>query len=240
MLGARSSQQGTAMRPFTRPLPALTLALALCAGSTTVWAAEPQTEEEKALYALGVAMSQNITSFNLSDKELEWVKAGVTDGAKGSPPKFDPQQYFPKLQEMQKTRQAAAGKAVLDKAAAEKGAKRTESGLVITTLKQGTGAAPKATDTVKVNYKGTLPNGQVFDASPPTEPVTFPLNGVIKCWTEGLQLMKVGGKSKLVCPADIAYGDRGAPPSIQPGATLIFEVELLDIEKPAAAPEKKG
>ena len=187
------------MRPFTRRLPALTAALALCvAASTAVRAAEPQTEDEKALYALGVAMSQGIVSFNLSDAELEFVKAGMADGAKGKTPKFDPQQYFPKLQEMQKTRQAAAGKAVLDKAAAEKGAKRTASGLVITPLKEGKGAAPKATDTVKVHYKGTLPNGEVFDTSIGGEPVSFQLDSVIKCWTEGLQLMKVGGKSKLV------------------------------------------
>jgi FKBP-type peptidyl-prolyl cis-trans isomerase FkpA len=203
-----------------RPLPALTLAFALCAAaSTTVRAAEPQTEDEKALYALGIALSQSIASFNLSDAELEWVKSGVTDGAKGRPAKFDPQTYFPKLQEMQKTRQATAGKAVLDKAAAEKGAKRTASGLVITTIKEGTGPAPKVTDTVKVHYHGTLPDGRVFDSSLKGEPATFPLNGVIKCWTEALQLMKVGGKSKLVCPADIAYGERGAEP---------------------AAPEKKG
>ena len=225
-----------------RPLPTLTLAIALCAAATPAIAAEPQTDEQKALYALGVAMSTNIQSFNLTDAELEFVKAGVADGAKGkTPPGYDPQQHFPKLQEMQKTRQAAAGKAVLDKAAAEKGAKRTASGLVVATIKEGTGASPKATDTVKVHYHGTLPNGKVFDSSRDRgEPASFPLDGVIKCWTAGVQLMKVGGKSKLVCPADIAYGDRGAPGgAIPPGATLIFEVELLDIEKPAA-PEKKG
>lgn len=223
-----------------RPLPAMIFTLALCLGAATGRAAEPQTDEEKALYALGVAMATNITSFNLSDAELEFVKAGVVDGAKGKTPKVDPQQFFPKLQEMQKTRAAAAGKTVLDKAAAEQGATRTASGLVITTLKAGTGPAPKETDTVKVHYKGTLPNGTVFDSSAPTAPVSFPLNGVIKCWTEGVQLMKVGGKSKLVCPSEIAYGERGAAGGkIPPGAVLIFEVELLEIEKPAAA-EKKG
>jgi FKBP-type peptidyl-prolyl cis-trans isomerase len=238
MLAAPSILQGIAMRP----LPTLTLAIALCAAATLASAAEPQTDEQKALYALGVAMSTNITSFNLTDAELEFVKAGVTDGAKGkTPPGYDPQPHFAKLQEMQKTRQAAAGKAVLDKAAAEKGAKRTASGLVITTIKEGTGASPKATDTVKVHYHGTLPNGKVFDSSRDRgEPASFELNGVIKCWTEGVQLMKVGGKSKLVCPPDIAYGDQARPGSpIPPGSTLIFEVELLEIVKPAAA-DKRG
>src|SRR6187402_3075688 len=117
MLGAPSTLPGTAMR-F---LPALIAAFALCAAtSTTVLAAEPKTEEEKALYALGVALSQSITSFSLTDQELEWVKSGVTDGAKGKTKDFDPQPYFAKLAEMQKTRSATAAKVVLDKAAAEK------------------------------------------------------------------------------------------------------------------------
>ena len=225
-----------------RSLPALTLVIALCAAATMARAAEPQTDEQKALYALGVAMSQNLTSFSLSDAELEFVKAGLADGAKGkTPANYDPQPYFTKLTEMQKTRSAAAGKVVLDKAAAEKGAKRTASGLVITTIKEGTGASPKATDTVKVHYHGTLPNGKVFDSSRTRgEPAEFQLDGVIKCWTEGVQTMKVGGKSKLTCPADTAYGDRPPPGSgIPANSPLIFEVELLDIPKPVA-PDKKG
>ncbi len=149
------------------------------------------------------------------------------------------QTYIPRLRELQGTRIATAAKTVLDKAAAAPGAKRLESGLIITTVNEGTGPAPKATDTVKVHYHGTLPNGKVFDSSVDRgEPATFPLNGVIPCWTEGVQQMKVGGKSKLVCPADIAYGDRGAPPDIGPGATLIFDVELLGIEAAAAAAAK--
>src|ERR1044072_7797466 len=115
MLAAPLPLQGTAMRP----LAVLTLAIALCAAATMARAAEPQTDEQKALYALGVALSQNITSFNLSDAELEFVKAGISDGAKGkTPANYDPQPYSAKLQEMQKTRQAAASKVVLDKAAA--------------------------------------------------------------------------------------------------------------------------
>jgi FKBP-type peptidyl-prolyl cis-trans isomerase FkpA/FKBP-type peptidyl-prolyl cis-trans isomerase FklB len=194
------------------------------------------SEEDKALYALGVAVSQNISSFDFTAAELEQVKVGFTDGALGKTPQVDVQAYIPKLRELQGTRVAAAATKALDKAAAEPGAKKTESGLVISTVSEGTGPSPAATDTVKVHYHGTLPSGKVFDSSVDRgEPATFPLNGVIPCWTEGVQLMKVGGKSRLVCPAAIAYGERGAPPDIGPGATLIFDVELLAIEPAGAA-----
>ena len=106
----------------------------------------------------------------------------------------------------------------------------TASGLQYEVITEGTGAKPKATDTVLVHYRGTFLDGREFDSSyKRNEPATFPLKGVIKCWTEGLQLMKVGGKSKLVCPSDIAYGDAGRPPQIKGGATLVFEVELLEV-----------
>ena len=102
--------------------------------------------------------------------------------------------------------------------------------MVYKQLKAGTGASPKASDTVKVNYRGTLMDGTEFDSSyKRNQPTTFPLNGVIKCWTEGVQKMKVGGKAQLVCPSELAYGDQGHPPVIPPGATLTFEVELLEI-----------
>lgn len=118
----------------------------------------------------------------------------------------------------------------LDKAAAQPGAVKTPSGLVYRELKPGTGPSPSATDTVKVNYRGTLTDGTEFDSSyKRNEPISFPLNQVIPCWTEGVQKMKVGGKSQLVCPANIAYGEEGRPPVIPGGATLIFEIELLGI-----------
>jgi len=120
-------------------------------------------------------------------------------------------------------------KAFLDKAAAEPGAQRTASGLVYRVITAGTGASPKATDTVKVHYRGTLTNGKQFDSSYGGPPAEFPLDMVIPCWTEGVQMMKVGGKSHLVCPSNIAYGERGAPPDIPGGATLVFEIELLGI-----------
>jgi FKBP-type peptidyl-prolyl cis-trans isomerase FkpA len=219
---------------------AMILAGALVAAVTTVGdAASPElkTEDQKTLYALGLAISRNLGGFTLSEAELDVVKAGLTDGVLNHKAQVDLQTYGPKIQELQKTRAAAvasverkSSQAFLDKAAADKGATKTASGLIISTLKPGTGASPKATDKVKVHYHGTLTDGSVFDSSVQRgEPIEFSLAGVIKCWTEGVQLMKVGGKSKLVCPPDLAYGDRGAPPRIKPGATLVFEVELLEI-----------
>jgi FKBP-type peptidyl-prolyl cis-trans isomerase FkpA len=125
---------------------------------------------------------------------------------------------------------SADSKAALDKAAAEPGAIRTPSGMVYRELRAGTGESPRPTDAVTVNYRGTLTNGTEFDSSyKRNEPAQFPLNQVVPCWTEGVQRMKVGGKSRLVCPASLAYGERGSPPDIPGGATLIFEVELLSI-----------
>jgi FKBP-type peptidyl-prolyl cis-trans isomerase FkpA len=200
---------------------------------------EPKTDDQKTLYAIGLAISRSLVPFNFTEAELEFVKAGISDGVAGKEAKVDLKTYSPKIQELQKTRMSAvaavekkAGQAYLDKAASEKGATKTASGLVITTIKPGNGASPKATDKVKVHYTGTLIDGTVFDSSVQrNEPATFQLNGVIPCWTEGVQLMKVGGKAKLVCPPSIAYGERGAPPKIKPGATLVFDVELLDIVK---------
>jgi FKBP-type peptidyl-prolyl cis-trans isomerase FkpA len=127
---------------------------------------------------------------------------------------------------------AWAQDATVTKAAAEKGALKTESGMVYRSLKDGTGASPKETDVVRVHYQGTLPDGTEFDSSLKRgQPAEFPLNRVIKCWTEGVQKMKVGGKAKLTCPASVAYGERGTPGGpIPPNATLIFEVELLAIK----------
>jgi len=198
-----------------------------------------KSEDHKTLYALGLVISQNLITFNLNPAELEAVLAGVSDGVLKKEFKVDMQTYGPKIPALQTARAGAAaavekkaGQAFLDKAAAEKGATRTASGMIITTLKAGTGASPKATDRVKVHYHGTLADGTVFDSSVKRgEPIVLPLGNVIRCWTEGVQQMKVGGKSRLVCPSDIAYGDQGRPPAIKPGATLVFEVELIDIVK---------
>ena len=115
--------------------------------------------------------------------------------------------------------------------AAEPKEEKTASGIGVTTLKEGAGANPKASDTVKVHYRGTLENGQEFDSSYKRgQPATFPLTRVIPCWTEGVQKIKVGGKAKLVCPPNLAYGNQNVP-GIPPNSTLIFEVELLEIAK---------
>jgi FKBP-type peptidyl-prolyl cis-trans isomerase FkpA len=119
----------------------------------------------------------------------------------------------------------------INKAAKEKGAVKTSSGMVYLSLKDGKGKSPSAASTVEVNYRGTLTNGKEFDSSyKRNQSISFPLTGVIPCWTEGVQMMKVGGKAKLVCPPELAYGSRGAGSDVPPNATLIFEVELLNIK----------
>jgi len=199
----------------------------------------PTTEEQKTLYAVGMLVSRSLAAFNLTPSELEIVKQGLTDANNGKSPAVDLAAYNGKVQELAKSRRKAQGeklasvnKDFLEKAAGEKGAVKTESGLVYLSLKDGGGATPVVTDTVKVNYRGTLPDGKEFDSSYKRgKPAEFRLDGVIKCWTEGLQRMKVGGKAKLVCPPTLAYGDAGAGELVLPGATLVFEVELVDVKK---------
>ncbi len=202
-------------------------------------AADPQTDDQKAFYALGVGISKQLMQIQpLTPDEIGFITQGLNDSLGGKPLKADPEQFGKKIQEIAQARMKTAaegekkkGQEFVEKAAKEKGAKKTESGLVYQEITPGTGEQPKATDTVKVNYRGTLIDGTEFDSSyKRNQPATFPLSGVIKCWTEGLQLMKVGGKAKLICPSDLAYGDRGSPPTIKPGSTLVFEVELLSIE----------
>lgn len=217
----------------------LTLAAGLFLLAAPLWAAsDPANDDQKTLYALGLALSQSIGTFSLTEAELDMVKNGMTDGVLKRSPKVDLQTFGPKIQQLQQARLALvaegekkAGAAFTAKAATEKGSNKTESGIVITPIKPGTGATPKATDTVKVHYHGTLTDGTVFDSSIKRgEPATFPLDKVIKCWTEGVQQIKVGGKSRLICPSNLAYGDASPPGSpIKPGSTLIFEVELLEI-----------
>lgn len=216
-----------------------TLALVITCGlsAANIEAQNLQTDQDKTFYALGLAIGDNVKEFKLTAAELALVTAGLSDSVLGKDPKVDIQQYGPRLQALVQERataaanaeKAAAGAFLAEQAEAA-GAERSPTGVIYIPTTAGTGASPTATSTVRVHYHGTLRDGTVFDSSVERgEPISFPLNGVIPCWTEGLQKMKVGGKAKLVCPSDQAYGDRGSGP-IPGGAALVFEVELLGIE----------
>jgi FKBP-type peptidyl-prolyl cis-trans isomerase FkpA len=192
------------------------------------------TDDQKTIYALGLSIYKSIAPFNLSPAELELVRKGMADAAAGKPA-LDLDVQGPKIQPLATARTKAASKAYLDKAALQPGAVRLPSGVIYREERAGTGVSPKATDSVKVNYRGTLTNGTEFDSSyKRNEPITFQLTGVIACWTEGVQKMKPGGKAMLTCPAELAYGDRGQQ-GIPPGSTLVFEIELLAVNPPPAA-----
>jgi FKBP-type peptidyl-prolyl cis-trans isomerase FkpA len=207
---------------------------------TPAFAADaPKSEDEKTLYAIGLTVARSLSIFTLTPAELEQVKQGLTDAVEGKKPAVDLAEYTGKVQELARARRkaqgekaAAAGKEFLEKAAKEDGAVKTGSGMVYQSLKEGSGASPTATDMVKVNYRGTLIDGKEFDSSYKRgKPAEFRLDGVVKCWTEGVQKMKEGGKARLVCPSSLAYGDMGAGDLILPGSTLVFEIELLEVKK---------
>src|SRR5579863_4584074 len=248
------------MRKLSRAWPATIVTLSAIAALSAVHAAvadsatkpaattpsaAPVSEDDKTLYALGVLISRNLESFQLSSAEFKTVEAGLSDGFNHRS-SIDVEQYDAKVQALQRVRVAAidehqkqAGQAFLDKAAALPGAQKTATGMVFISVSEGKGATPARSDRVLVNYEGKLIDGTVFDSSAKHggQPVTLSVTGVIPCWTEALLLMKVGGKSRVVCPSSLAYGDRGMMPVIMPGATLDFSVELVDIApKPAAPP----
>jgi FKBP-type peptidyl-prolyl cis-trans isomerase FkpA len=211
-------------------LPVTALAQAPATAPATL-----QTDDEKTLYAVGLVLSRSLRDFDLSPSELEIIRRAIGDAHAGKPA-IDLEEWGPKIQALANlrgervvAREKASGAAFLVKAAAAANAVRTDSGLVYVETAAGTGASPSASDSVKVQYRGTLTNGTEFDSSyARNEPAEFPLSGVIRCWTEGVQRMKVGGKARLVCPSDLAYGDRGND-DIPGGAALVFDIELLDI-----------
>ena len=211
------------------------------ATSSNMRASDPET----LLYALGVLLSRDLEGYQLSPTELNLVQAGLADGVNHHAKEVDLTAAGTQLQAMRRERvamlvkhQQEAGVAFIDKVAAVSGAKRTASGLVIITLHAGAGARPGHADQVEVNYEGRLIDGTVFDSSIKRgKPALVNLSNVIPCWSEALQLMKVGGKSRILCPPELAYGDRGAPPLIRPQSALDFQVELLGI---VSAQERHG
>jgi FKBP-type peptidyl-prolyl cis-trans isomerase len=200
-----------------------------------------QPDTGKTLYAVGLAISNSLEVFSLTPAELDTVLKGLRDGWAGKP-KFplDAQAQgainelararAPKAAEKAAAREKEQGAPYLAKAAKETGAKKSPSGAIVIPIREGTGPTPAATDKVKVHYTGTLVSGRVFDSSQQRGPAEFALNQVVKCWTEALQMMKVGGKARIVCPSEIAYGP-GGNAAIPGNAVLTFEVELLEIVK---------
>jgi len=218
--------------------------LAACAKSDKDFT--PKTDEEKQLYTLGILISRQVETFDFTDKEIEIVKAGVDQGSRGRGKleQAEMEKLIPKLQELQSKRIEAAGAkakeegtAYLAKAEKEAGAVKLPSGVIVKVTKEGTGAVPTASDKVKVNYEGKLLSGKVFDASSMHGgPAEFPLAGLVPCWSEGFQQLKVGAKAQLTCPSETAYGAQGQPPTIPGNSVLVFDVELLEIMKAEPVP----
>ncbi|WP_261816518.1 FKBP-type peptidyl-prolyl cis-trans isomerase [Vibrio gallicus] len=210
-----------------------------------------KSDDEKAAYAIGVSFATYLKTSVEKPREIgidlsdEMVLKGITDSFSGEPglKEDEIRAALEGLDKRVSEKMAAKAKATAEAAvkagedfraefAKQEGVKTTESGILYQVEKEGTGATPKATDVVKVNYEGTLTDGTKFDSSIDRgEPATFPLNRVIPGWTEGVQLMKVGSKYKFVIPPELAYGDQ-ASPKIPANSTLVFEVELLSIEAP--------
>ena len=207
--------------------------------------AKLNTDEEKASYAIGQQIGKSLKMQN-ADVIVPSLVAGMQDAIDGKDGKLKPEEMQAALQKMQegamkKAMEAAEvnqkkGDEFLASNKAKAGVKSTDSGLQYEVIKEGSGASPKDTDTVKVHYTGTLISGEKFDSSRDrNEPAEFPVNGVIPGWTEALKIMKPGAQYKLVIPSKLAYGPQGRP-GIPPNSTLLFDVELLEVKAAAAAP----
>ncbi|MBR4465068.1 FKBP-type peptidyl-prolyl cis-trans isomerase [bacterium] len=203
---------------------------------------ESDFKDEKGIlsYFTGFQVGKNFTANGIDSLDKNEILAGIKDAEEGKEPRLDEagrKASMAAMDEVVKAKAKAKAEAVkveskkfLEENAKKEGVKVTESGPQYTVIKEGEGAKPKATDTVKVHYKGTLVDGKEFDSSYKRgEPISFPLNGVIKGWTEGLQLMPVGSTYRFFIPSDLGYGDRGAGADIPGGAALIFDVELIEI-----------
>jgi FKBP-type peptidyl-prolyl cis-trans isomerase len=228
-----------AIAQTTAPSPAAKPAAAPAAKG-----AAPMAGDRKTVYEMGVLMSGSLQGMSMSDAEFNTLKQGITDGFHGKASSKDADASITDVQAFVRDRVQKQGQAYLAKAAKTPGAVTTPSGIVYLKVKEGIGPKPARSDKVKVTYEGRLTDGTVFDSSVNHGgSATFPLTGVIPCWTEAVQMMKVGGKSRVVCPSDLAYRERGAPPRIKPNSTLEFDIELLEIETPtppAAVPEISG
>lgn len=206
-----------------------------------------KNDDDRALYTMGYLMGRNIAPMRLTPAEAKVLQAGVSDSTLDKAPVVDVRFHQARINDFLQKRLAAAaekekvkGRAFAEKFAKENKALAIPGGGWYLEVKAGDGAKPAAEDAVKAHYRGTLIDGKEFDSSYSRgEPTEFPLNRVIPCWTNGVGMMQKGGKAKLVCPSEVAYGDEGRGPVIPPGATLVFEIELVDIVKAAPADAKK-
>ena len=219
--------------------------LAIMAGAGCDKGGSVKTDQEKASYAVGLQIGKSLKSQN-ADIAIPSLVAGLNDGFGGKEAKLKPDELQAAMQKMQEGMIKKAGEAAeknlkegdeyLAKHKGDPGVKVTESGLQMTTVKEGTGKSPTDKDIVKVHYTGTLINGEKFDSSRDrNEPAEFPVGGVIPGWTEALKLMKVGGQYKIAVPAKLAYREQGRP-GIPANSVLLFDVELLDVKDAPAAP----
>lgn len=197
----------------------------------------PLTEEQKSLYAVGLVLARQLEVFDLTPAELRIVKRGLNDAAKGRKPKADFATYSKKSQELATTRRDAHGKKLASRVpvfiaheAAREGAVTTASGLIFQSLREGEGEFPKPTDKVKLHFRSSLIDGKEMESTYKSEPGEFVVEEVTKCLAEGVQLMKQGGKAKLVCPPEIALGKEGNG-IVPPDSTIVFDVELLELKK---------
>ena len=200
----------------------------------------PKTDEQKAFYSLGVFLHRDTYQLELTPEDYKYVQMGLADAVAGKKFATEPDASLPKLRQIlndRREKRKAQAQEMIDKVAAEKGAKKTASGMVYQEMAAGTGSQPKDKDRVKVQYTGTFINGKEFDSTLKRggKPVEYTLGEILPCFSEGVGMMKVGGKAKFYCPPDIAYGDMGNPPIIPGGSLLIYEVELLETKAASAS-----
>jgi FKBP-type peptidyl-prolyl cis-trans isomerase FkpA len=215
----------------------LILSLVITLLAAPVLAEELLNEEQKTLYAIGLSIARSLTPFSLTADELEIVKKGITDAVTGKTPAVDFNSYNTKIRNLGNTRRIAQAEKVktgnvafFEKAANEKRAVKSDTGMVYLSLKEGSGLIPGPGDSISINYRGTLPDGKEFTSNQGIPKELKLTNTILKCWNEGLQKMRVGGKALLSCPPALAYGENGGE-LVPPGVAVAFEIELLDVKK---------
>ena len=230
-----------------RLLPGLVLlGLGLALGCARPGGIELETPDDQVVYALGRVIAGNLEPYRLGERDVGLLNRGLTDALHGREPAVALDAYRAEIEALPERRLEAAleaerhaSEAFLERAALEEGAITSSSGMILKPLRAGDGSTPGPTDTVKVHYRGTLRDGTVFDGTPAGEPSTYRLPGLIPCMQEALQRLREGAQARVVCPAHLAFGQKGAPPMILGGAAVSFELELIEIvnDRPAELEE---